>query len=127
MLLPMENESERKPKYTYYPRLDLSKPIPPWPDRWGRWTLDPEHLVLRHEEKYEIDLKRFSSAAPMLDMIVQARTKVFMKTADVGDLVAALDDIFHIQGSLVPFGEDRRIEDVSAFLRKRIAARARRD
>jgi hypothetical protein len=123
----MENESERKPKVTYYPRLDLTKPIPPWPDRWGRWTLDPERLVLRHEEKYEIDLKRFSSAAPMLDMIVQVRNKVFMSATDVGDLVAALDDIFHVQGSLVPSGVDRRIEDVSAFLRQRIAARARRD
>ena len=123
----MKNESERKPKVTYYPRLDLSKPIPPWPDRWGRWTLDAEHLVLCHEEGYEIELERFSSAAPMLDMIVQVRNKVFMTTTDVGDFVAALDDIFDIQSSLVPGGVDRRIDDVPAFLRKRIAARARRD
>jgi hypothetical protein len=40
-----------------------------------------------------------------------------MTTTDVGDLVAALDDIFDIQSSLVPFGQDRRIEDVPAFLR----------
>jgi hypothetical protein len=50
-----------------------------------------------------------------------------MTPIDVGDLVAALDDIFDIQGNLVPSGVDRRIEDVSAFLRKRIAARARPD
>jgi hypothetical protein len=63
----------------------------------------------------------------MLDMIVQVRNKSFMTTTDVGDLVAALDDIFHVQGSLVPFGQDERIEDVPAFLRERIAARTRQD
>jgi hypothetical protein len=93
----------------------------------GRWTLDAEQLVLRREENYEVALERFSSAAPMLDMIAQVRNKVFMTTTDVGDFVAALDDIFDIQSSLVPSGADRRIEDVPAFLRKRIAARARQD
>jgi hypothetical protein len=122
----MENESESTPKFNF-PRLDLSQPIPPWPDRWGRWTLDAEQLVLRHEEKYFVSLNRLSSASPMLDMIVQVRNKGFMTTTDVGDLVAALDDIFHIQSSLVPFGRDRRIEDVPAFLRERIAARTRQD
>lgn len=111
----------------YYRRLDLTKPIPPWPDRWGRWTLDAEHLVLRNEENYSVDLKRFPSAAPMLDMIAQVRHKVFLTTTDVGDFVAALDDIFDIQSTLVPQGVDGRIDDVPAFLRKRIAARAPRD
>jgi hypothetical protein len=50
-----------------------------------------------------------------------------MQTTDVRDFVAALDDIFDIQSSLVPQGVDRRIDDISAFLRERIAARARRD
>jgi hypothetical protein len=122
----MENESESTPKFSF-PRLDPSQPIPPWPDRWGRWTLDAEQLVLRHEEKYFVSLNQFSSGAPMLNMIVQVLHKRFMTTTDVGDLVAALDDIFYIQGSLVPSGQDRRIEDVAAFLRERIAARAHRD
>jgi hypothetical protein len=91
----------------------------------GRWELDAEHLVLRHEENYELDLEQFSSAAPMLNMIVQVRNKGFMTTRDVGDLVAALDDIFNIQGRLVPSGVGRHIDDVSAFLRKRIAENAR--
>ena len=63
----------------------------------------------------------------MLDMIVQVRRKVFVTTTDVGDFVAALGDIFDIQSSLVPGGVDRRIDDVPAFLHKRIAARAGRD
>jgi hypothetical protein len=124
--LRMEQESERSPTFNF-PRLGLSQPIPPWPHRWGRWALDAEHLVLRHEENYEIRPERFSSAAPMLDMIVQVRNKGFMTTTDVGDFVAALDDIFHVQGSLVPSGVDRRIEDVPAFLRRRITENARPD
>ena len=122
----MENESESTPKLNF-PHLDVSPPLPPRPDRWGRWTLDAEQLVLGHEEKYFVSLDRFSSASPMLDMIVQVRNKSFMTTTDVGDLVAALDDIFNIQGSLAPFGKDRRIKDVPGFLRKRIAARTRQD
>jgi hypothetical protein len=122
----MEQESEGMRKERFR-RLDLSRPIPPWPDRWGGWTLDVEQLVLHHRENYNVGLQGFSSAAPMLNMIVQVRNKGFMTTTDVGDCVAALDDIFHIQGSLVPSGVDRRIEDVPAFLRERIAARARTD
>jgi hypothetical protein len=121
----MEQEPEGARKQFHFEALDLSQPFPPWPERWGRWELDAEHLVLRHEENYHVGLERFSSAAPMLDMIVQVRNKGFMTTTDVGDLVAALDDIFHIQGSLVPSGVGRHIDDVSAFLRKRIAENAR--
>jgi hypothetical protein len=106
-----------------YGRLDLSQPVPRWPDRWGRWELDTERLVLRHEEGYELDLELFSSAAPMLNMIVQVHHKAFMSATDVGYLIAALDDIFGIQGSLVPSGQDRRIDDVAGFLRQRSAAR----
>ena len=127
MIYALRMEQESRGQGRHYRRLDLSQPIPPWPASWGRWALDAEDLRLHHEENYSVDLKRFSSAAPMLDMIVQVRRKVFVTTTDVGDFVAALDDIFDIQSSLVPGGVDRRIDDVPAFLHKRIAARAGRD
>jgi hypothetical protein len=71
----MEQESEGMQKQWNFPPIDLSQPFPPWPEHWGRWKLDAEQLVLRHEEDYPLDLKRFSTAAPMLDMIVQVRTR----------------------------------------------------
>jgi hypothetical protein len=122
----MEESAKSRRKFNY-PALDFSQPLPPWPDHWGRWTLDAEHLVLSHEVDYDVDLQRFSSCAPMLDMITQVRNKTFMTTTDVGDLVAALDDIFDIHSKLSRSGVDRSIEDVPAYIRQRIASHARAD
>lgn len=91
------------------------------PGRWGDWVLDWECLTLTNQrENYGFDLERFKTAALMLDMIVQVRTKPHMSTTDVGDFVAGLDDLFAIQSSLTPMGDARMIEDVGTHLRRRI-------
>jgi hypothetical protein len=104
-------------------RLDLSQPLSPIPGTWGRWRLDRENLRLVHEERYELELTKFRTAAAMLDMIVQVRHKVFMEWEDVGSCVAALDDLFDIQPSLTPQGQAREIEDVAAYLASRFERR----
>jgi hypothetical protein len=60
--LRMEQDSEGTPRY-HFEALDFSQPIPPWPDSWGRWTLDAELLALRHEENYEVAPQRIAARA----------------------------------------------------------------
>jgi hypothetical protein len=106
-----------------YRRLDLSKPLKPIPARWGRWRLNVETLELLHDDDYGFQLERFSTAARMLDMVVQVHHKMFLNREDVGDFVAALDDLFDVQPSLTPFGGSREIPDVAEHLRRRFAER----
>jgi hypothetical protein len=106
----------------HFQRIDFSREFPPSiPGRWGEWVLDWDELTLTHQrENYGFDLERFKTAAQMLDMIVQVRTRRYMTATDVGDFVAALDDLFAIQPSLTPMGNARRIDDVGKHLRRRI-------
>ena len=103
-------------------RMDFNRAFRPHiPGRWGDWVPDWEHLTLTNQrENYGFDLERFKTAALMLNMIVQVRTKPYMSTTDVGDFVAGLDDLFAIQSSLTPMGDARMIEDVGTHLRRRI-------
>ena len=55
----------------------------------------------------------------MLDYIFQVYRKGWGKAETLG-LIEALQQIFQPQGSLCSMGADRKIEDVTSFLLKRI-------
>lgn len=87
---------------------------------WRVWQLDPARLVLVHTKTGdEVDLERIDRSAEMLDWIFQVSN--WANAQDVGDLVTALKEIFSPQANLCSFGTDRRIPDVTQFLRSRIA------
>ena len=76
---------------------------------WGRWRLDTDTLELiyrndRGRDIYPIDLERMGTSAAMLDWIFQLHKKNWTSAEDLGDLIAALQDIFDPQGWLCSFG-----------------------
>ena len=79
-------------------------------ERWGRWRLRPSNQTLYYAADgnwYEIDLEKCRTSAGMLDWIVQFHAKPF-KREDAGcvtDLITALNNVVHIQGSLCSFGQ----------------------
>ncbi len=79
------------------------------PVKWGNWTYDANHFVLRHEPyDYEINLDQCTDSASVLDWIAQIAGKGW-DAVDVGQLVFALDEIFHLQGTVCGGGEDRKM------------------
>lgn len=93
--------------------------------RWGAWRLNRRSLELtidRDGFQYEIDLERITTSAQMLDWIYQLRGKMWMRSVDIADLVAAFDDIFNPQANLCSQGRPKTIADVRQFLRQRLAA-----
>ncbi len=92
---------------------------------WGRWHLDIDTLELiyrndRGRDVYPIDLERMGTSAAMLDWIFQLPKKNWTSGEDLGNLVAALQDIFDPQGWLCSFGctgaSGKKI-DATAYLR----------
>ena len=76
---------------------------------WGRWKLDTDTLELIYRDdrgrcRYPIDLERMGTSAAMLDWIIQLHKKNWTSAEDIGDLIAALQDIFDPQGRLCSFG-----------------------
>ena len=73
--------------------------------QWGRWRLYTETLELVFEERpgcsgYCIDLERMNTSAAVLDWIFQLHGKGWCSSEDIGDLIAALDDILSPQARL---------------------------
>ena len=75
-------------------------PRPAHGDAWGRWTLDPENLILRfwNAEKhwdYEIDLERIGSMCALWLTVKNFVEKGdwLRSSTDVGDLTEALHDL----------------------------------
>lgn len=70
--------------------------------QWGRWSADPENLLLRFcsdegECVYAIPLTSCNSSAEILDWIVRFREKRWVRKQDIADLVIALDDLLGLQ------------------------------
>jgi hypothetical protein len=90
--------------------------------QWGPWRLSTRHWELtfsRDGARYGVDLERISdAAAEALDWIAQLSGKSWITPSDLGHLVRALDDIFHLQGTLCGCGVNERI-DPTAFLKRR--------
>jgi hypothetical protein len=92
--------------------------------RWGNWRLDTADMSLVYDRpgagRYWIALARITSGAEALDWIAQVNGKGWASPADVGDLVAALDDIFCLQGNLCGMGRNKSL-DAAVYLRRRYA------
>lgn len=97
------------------------------PTKWGRWKLDLERLVLIDSHPsgygYEIDIEKCTTSAEVLDWLAQMRTKTWVNTEDLGDLIVAFDDILSLQATLCSGGEDCGPIDVAAIVQKRFAGR----
>ena len=84
-------------------------------DAWGSWVYDAELMTLTFKYNYEIDLERCSTPAQMLNWIFQLNGKGFTTATDIGDLVAAFDDILYPQSTLCSFGQ-AKVLDVKNYL-----------
>ena len=80
--------------------------------QWGRWKFERTMgtLVLHDgNDWYEVDVDAIDkagagAAAEALDWIVQVAHKTWMTSADVANLVYALDDVLDLQGSVIHRG-----------------------
>ena len=96
-------------------------------DEWGRWRYNAEALSLELEgdNHYEVDLARCTTAAEVLDWIVQVARKEWCDAGTVGELVQALDDLIHPQhhlcsGGITPIKDGAVVKfDVSKYLKSR--------
>jgi hypothetical protein len=70
---------------------------------WGPWRLNKSHFVLYCDE-YQVDLEQCLSSAQILDWLCQVAHKTWA-TDHVTGLLAALDDILNIQGTLCSDGQ----------------------
>jgi len=83
-------------------------------DRWGDWVFDANRFALTYEPVnapgwYELDLKRMTEPARMLDSILQFRNKVWASSKAAGDLVEALDDLLSPQSTLCSWGQAKTL------------------
>jgi hypothetical protein len=81
-------------------------PYPIHGDRWGKWEFDAKRLCLVFDGAggYEVDLEEMTTSAQMLDWIFQVSNKAWAERKDVGDLIQALEDLLHPQGTLCSGG-----------------------
>jgi hypothetical protein len=96
--------------------------------QWGVWRLERANLTLVHSgegRSYEVDLEAMNTTGQMLDWIFQVSGKSWATRQDVGELVQALDDIFHPQQNLCPGGATRKI-DASDVVKQRLKDAAQR-
>jgi hypothetical protein len=79
--------------------------------QWGQWVLTCGGTALRHKTaRYEINLESCRDSASVLDWIAQVAGKSWASAEDLGDLVLALDSIFHLQSKFCGFGKDHGID-----------------
>jgi hypothetical protein len=80
------------------------------PIRHEGWLYDPETLVLRHERTdHELDLERATTAAQLLDRILQFARKPDMAVTDMLVLLQVVADargVGSLQGRFCPSGNN---------------------
>ena len=115
-------ESDRNGFHSLIDLLDrlLSKPLP---ERWGPWKIDPVRRAIFYDgpHDYWLPLAQTNNSAEVLDWIVQLHEKSWATPEDIGNLVAALDDIFDLQNNICGCGIDHRI-DAEAHVAKLLEA-----
>ena len=91
--------------------------------KWGGWTLDPDRLELRHEKggTWRFPLTECDTSGQVLYYLTQAANKAWVSDEDCGHLVRALVLFFHPQRNLCNIGVEKWIDDVTTFLRNRLA------
>ncbi|MBF0098381.1 MAG: hypothetical protein HQM05_13700 [Magnetococcales bacterium] len=80
------------------------------PIRHGGWVFDPDILVLRHQHTgYEVDLEQTTTAAQLLDWILQMAHRPEMAVQEMLVLLHAVADakgIGSLQGAFCPYGQN---------------------
>ena len=97
---------------------DMSKvrrPLPSQGDRWGNWEYDAKNFVLEYVENdgshgYQVGLDDMTTSAQMLDWIFQVCVKTWVTQKDKGDLIDALQDLLHPQGTLCSGGQGKTLD-----------------
>jgi hypothetical protein len=72
------------------------------PSRWGNWHYDKKQNVLRYvrpngSELYELPLDEATTAAQVLDWIMQLREKSWLSDRDIRDVLTAFRDLLNPQ------------------------------
>lgn len=79
----------------------VDAPKPEHGDTWGWWKYDAERKVLTLQRKsghwYEINLESCRTKAEVIDWLIQLKDKTWMTSANLGNLVMALDDILKLR------------------------------
>ena len=87
----------------------LSKPLP---EKWGHWKLDRDRRAIYYDgpHDYWFSLGQMNSSTEVLDWIAELHDQSWATPEDVGNLVAALDDIFDLQNNLCGCGIEHRFD-----------------
>ena len=85
----------------------LNKPLP---EQWGNWKLDRDRRAIFYDgpHDYWFSLAQMNNSAEVLDWIVELHEKSWATPEDIGNLVAALDDIFDLQNNICGCGVEHR-------------------
>lgn len=85
----------------------LSKPLP---EKWGNWKLDRDKRTIYYDgpHEYWFSLGQMNNSAEVLDWIVHLHEEKWATPEDIGNLVAALDDIFDLQNNVCGCGIEHR-------------------
>jgi hypothetical protein len=85
----------------------LSKPLP---EQWGKWKLDRGKRTIYYDgpHEYWFSLGDMNNSAEVLDWIVHLHEEKWATPEDIGNLVAALDDIFDLQNNVCGCGIEHR-------------------
>jgi hypothetical protein len=102
-------ESEQNVVHSVLEVLDrfLSKPLP---EQWGKWKLDRDSRTIYYDGRHEywFSLAQMNNSAEVLDWIVHLHDEKWATPEDIGNLVAALDDIFDLQNNICGCGIEHR-------------------
>ena len=88
--------------------------------KWGPWHLRRETLELlyidaRGCQEYAVDLEDCYNSASTLDWVAQVAEKSWVSSADIGDLVLALNDVIGLQQNICGFSKDHQIDPVKVI------------
>jgi len=103
------SESDHNPLHSIleiFERL-ASKPLP---ERWGNWKLDRARRAIYYDGPHDFwfPLAQVNNSTEVLDWVVQLHERSWTTPEDIGNLVAALDDIFDLQNNMCGCGIDHR-------------------
>jgi len=76
---------------------------------WGKWGLHDNRFLVYAPNDYYVDLHECVDSASFLDWLVQLSGKTWATAEDLGDLLRAFDDIFHLQQTVCGQGIDHTI------------------
>lgn len=100
-------------------------PYPAHGDRWGDWRFNAHSLTLEYAPndcwRSEIDLEQLQTPALLADALFQKSAKNMFTSADLGNLMLAIQDLIHPQANLCSWGRSKQF-NATAWLREHLKA-----